>query len=321
LAKIKYILLGIVLLSFVQGVYSQGNGAEKYPVTNLFPLYSQYLLDGLVINPAYAGTRDALAISVSARKKMLGFDGESTMSSLSLHSPLKKERVALGLSVNHITYGVTKQTSVFGYYAFHINTDKGRWSLGLKGGVDMISTNYAGVTTTDPNDPAFNNVGEESFMLPNVGVGVYYSNPDFFAGVAIPALLTYQSDTISADYSRAVDPGYYDILLSGGALISISDVLKFKPSVMAKYSMSNPLRLDLNGNFILYDLLWLGGSWRMGEDALVGLLEVQVTQQFRLGYSYDYYLGGISNFVGGTHEIALRFDFGKKVTAANPRYF
>ena len=130
MAKIRYILYTIIVLCFTQGLFAQDDGPDKYPVTNLYPLYSQYLLDGLVINPAYAGTRDALSISVSARKRMLGFDGESAMSSISLHSPLEKERVALGLSVNYITYGVTKQTSVFGYYAYHINTDKGINKIG-----------------------------------------------------------------------------------------------------------------------------------------------------------------------------------------------
>jgi len=321
LAKIKYILFLIIVFCINPPVFAQDGDAGPYPVTNLVPLYSQYLLDGLVINPAYTGTRDALAISISARKRMLGFDGESTMSSLSLHSPLKKERVALGMSVNYISFGVTKQTSAFGYYAFHINTDKGKWSLGLKGGVDMITTDYSGIVTSDPDDQAFNNVGEESYMLPNVGFGVYYANPSFFAGIAVPALLTYQSDTLSADYSRAVDPSYYDVLFSAGALISFSDAFKFKPSVMAKYNLSKTLRVDLNANFIFYDLLWLGGSWRIGEEAIVALLELQLSQQLRLGYSYDYSLGAISSFVGGTHEIALRFEFGKKVTAANPRYF
>lgn len=318
--QIRKILITVVLLCFTLGLHSQDD-AEKYPVSGVLPLYSQYLLDGLVINPAYAGTRDALAVSISVRKKMLGFDGESTMSSFSMHSPLKKERVALGLSVNHITYGVTKQTSAFAYYAFHINTDKGKWSLGLKGGIDMITSDYSGIVTTEPDDPAFNNLGEESYMMPNVGVGLYYASPKFFAGAAVPALLTYMTDTLSADYYMDFDPGYYDVLFSAGALLSFSDAFKLKPSVMAKYSLSGPLRVDLNGNFIIYDFLWLGGSWRIGEEAVAGIIELQLSQQLRLGYSYDYNLGELGSFIGGTHEIALRFDLGKKVTAANPRYF
>ncbi|MCD4770031.1 MAG: type IX secretion system membrane protein PorP/SprF [Bacteroidales bacterium] len=292
----------------------------EFTVANQYPIYSQYLLDGLVINPAYAGTRDALSISLTGRKKMLGFSGESSMQSLSLHAPLKKERIALGLSVSHITYGVTEQTSFYGYYAYHIKGDKGLWSLAIKAGADMTSSDYSGVTTADPGDPVFEG-GNESYIMPNVGTGVYYKNKKFFAGIAVPALLTYKSDTLSSGYRFEPDYNYYDILFSAGALVSISESFKIKPSVLVKYSMTNSLRLDLNTNFILYDFLWFGVSWRIGEEALVGIVAIQISQQFRLGYSYDYSMGVLAGFSGGTHEVGLMFDFGKKVTAANPRYF
>lgn len=320
MAAIRYIIVFVIFFCFTQ-ISTAQNGGDKYALSNQYPLYSQYLLDGLVINPAYAGTRDALSLSLSVRKRMLGFDGENTMSSLSMHSPLKNERVALGLSVNHISYGVTKQTSVFGYYAFHINTDKGKWSLGIKGGVDMITSDFSGITTTDPGDPAFENVGEESYLLPNIGVGAYYVTPKYFLGVAIPALFVHQPDTLSSDYNLGFDYNFYDIIFSAGALLSFSDNIKFKPSILAKYTMTNTLRVDISGNLIIRDFVWVGASWRIGEDALVGLLELQLSQQLRLGYSYDYNMGAISSFVGGTHEVALRFEFGKKVSAENPRYF
>ncbi|MDT8402939.1 MAG: type IX secretion system membrane protein PorP/SprF, partial [Bacteroidales bacterium] len=76
-----------------------------------------------------------------------------------------------------------------------------------------------------------------------------------------------------------------------------------------------------NGNFIISDILWLGASWRLGEEVLVGIVELKISQQMRIGYAYEYNLGSISTFVGGTHELALRFEFGKTVSAANPRYF
>ena len=309
-----------ILLTLLVSLSTRAQDTGGIPLANTYPIYSQYLLDGLVINPAYAGTRDALSLSLSARKRMLGFEGESTMSSLSIHSPLKKERVALGVSLSHFTYGVSSHTSVYGFYAFHINTDRGKWSLGIRGGADLITSDYSGITTALPGDRAFMNT-EENLVLPNVGAGFYYASPNYFIGAAVPSLFTWKGDTLSSAYSFHIDPGYYDVLFSAGALVSFTNDFRFKPSVFAKYSFTDLLRLDINGSFIFYDFLWLGASYRIGEDALVALLEVQVSQQFRLGYSYDYNMGTVSSFVGGTHEIALRFDFGKKVTASNPRYF
>jgi len=40
-----------------------------------------------------------------------------------------------------------------------------------------------------------------------------------------------------------------------------------------------------------------------------------------LGYSYDYPTGKLSTYSKGSHEIILRYEFGYKVSAANPRYF
>lgn len=312
----------LLLLILIVPVKTMGQDPAPSVFSNQYPIYSQYLLDGLVINPAYNGTRDALSIAFSARKRMLGFEGESQMASFSLHSPLKNERIALGASIHHLTYGRTKQTSAFGYYAFHINTDKGKWSLGIKAGADMISTDYSNIPGT-VGDPAFE-VGEESYVLPNAGIGVYYVNPKYFFGAAIPALIAWEGNGRESDPEKpgmAFYPRYYDILVSAGTLFTISDPLKIKPSVLLRYTLNGNVRFDLNSNFILYDFLWLGASWRLGDNAVVGILELQLSQQLRLGYSYDYNLGVISSFIGGTHEVGLRFDFGKRVTASNPRFF
>ena len=308
----------LILLIFAPSVV-EAQGYEEYAVSIQYPIYSQYLVEGLFINPAYAGTREALSMSFSGRKRMLGFEGEYTLGSFAIHAPLKKDRIALGFSVNQLSYGVTKQTSFYSYYAFHIKTLKGRWSLGLKAGADLVSHDYSGIITKDP-DVVFE-VGQESHVMPNMGTGVYYNNDRIFAGVAIPALLTYKIDTTTMQYRFEPDYNYYDILASAGALFTFSKMVKFKPSVMIKYSMTNSLRADLNANIIIADVLWVGGSLRLGEKAVVGIIEVQVTPQLKLGYSYDYSLGMLSDFIGGTHEIGLRFDLNRRVEASTPRYF
>lgn len=284
-----------------------------------YPVYSQYLLDGLVINPAYTGTREVLTASLSLRRKSINTEGFPLMGTFSLHSPLKNDRIALGLMSHFQTYGVTSKASVFAQYAFHIKTNRGRWSLGIKAGADMVNNNYSGVSTVEP-DPAFTE-GVSSYTLPNVGAGVYYNSDVFFAGLAVPEMFSYRENSSSNGYEVYHDYGNYYFLATAGGLLSFTDGLLFKPSVLARYSPENPLMMDINGNFIIADMLWLGGSWRLGEEVIVGILEVQLSQQLKMGYSYDFNLGEISTFVGGTHEVALRYEFGKTVSASNPRYF
>ncbi|HUS85829.1 MAG TPA: type IX secretion system membrane protein PorP/SprF [Bacteroidales bacterium] len=284
-----------------------------------YPVYSQYLLDGLVINPAYAGTRDALSTTILYRQKLLGADGSPVMQSFTAHAPLKKERVALGIMAHYQTYGVSHNAGVFAQYAYHITTRRGKWSLGLKAGVDMSNCDYSNVSTVVP-DPVFTDA-VTSYILPNVGVGVYYYNKKFFAGLSVPMMFSYRENSTRSGYEFYHDYNNYDFLISSGVLISFSEGFRFKPSVLVRYSPDKPILADINGNFIIADFVWLGASYRVGEEVLVGIAEIQITQQLKIGYAYEYSMGGLSSFTSGTHEVGLRMEFGKKVNAANPRYF
>jgi hypothetical protein len=94
--------------------------------------------------------------------------------------------------------------------------------------------------------------------------------------------------------------------------------------VLIDYSLQNTKKLtqfDINGNFILADLIWVGGSWRTTEEVAVGILQVQLNPQFMFGFSYDYPVGRMNSYSKGSSEFILRYEFGSRVSAANPRYF
>jgi hypothetical protein len=118
--------------------------------------------------------------------------------------------------------------------------------------------------------------------------------------------------------------GQYDLLFSAGALIPISSALKFKPSVLVNYSLASTRKLeqfDLNGNFIIADLIWAGASYRISEKVAVAIVQVQLNSQLMLGLSYDYPFGLMNSYSKGSTEFVLRYEFRYRVSAANPRYF
>ena len=285
------------------------------------PITSQYLTNGLVINPAYAGTREVLSANLSYRKQWARINGAPQFQTLSLHSPVnKKERVSLGLMTDYLTYGVKKDVGIYAFYAYNIRYGPGRLSMGLKGGFDLSNTNYNRLQFPDDNpaDPLL--MGDMRYALPNMGVGFYYYTDKYFVGLSVPSLLTYIRN--EADQFR-VTPAYslFRTYLTGGALISVADMFKVKPSVLIRYSMHEPLELDLNANLIFADMLWLGGSYRIAEKAAVALVDLQVTPQLKVGYSFDYQLGHLNNYTTGTHEVSLRYEFTIAVSATSPRYF
>ena len=290
-----------------------GVDAQQTPIT------SQYLTNGLIINPAYAGSRGALSANISYRKQWARIQGAPQFQNLSLHSPInQKEKVALGLLAEYNTYGVTKDIGIYGFYAYSVPLGHGKLSMGMKGGIDLSNTNYNDLLILDPNDPLF--MGSTSYTLPNFGAGLYYYTDKIFVGLSVPSILSYRRD---AEDQFKVHPDYNVLktYFSTGALITFSEGFKAKPSLLLRYSLSEPLEVDLNANLIFADILWIGGSYRIAEQAVVALVDLQVTPQLKIGYSYDYQTGHLNKYTSGTHEISLRYEFEFSVSATSPRYF
>ncbi len=314
-------LTGIIVIKILS-VTSVKASPDSTGISLAYPVYSQYLQNGLVINPAYTGTRGALSGFLSYRKQWLGMDTPGPeMQSASLHAPFKNDKVALGFLAQFMQYGFTNTTSIYGSYAYHIRMAKGRLSFGLKGGADISKSDFSDIRTIEPDEVFTTN--DDPYVLPNVGAGVYYSSDRLFGGLSIPQFMSYRKT--SANKVQAYHSfSDYDIILSGGGLVTFSDFLKFKPSVLLQYSLDKSEKIkqfDINGNFILADVIWLGGSWRTNEEVVVGILQFQINPQFMLGFSYDYPVGRMSSYSNGSAEFALRYEFGSKVSAANPRYF
>jgi type IX secretion system PorP/SprF family membrane protein len=322
--KIKRYLTILLFLSLVNGISGQIS-TDSGKIDLGYPTYSQYLQNGLMINPAYTGSREALSAFLSYRMQWMGTHGAPVIQSVSLHSPMKNDKVALGLKAQFMQYGVTKSSGIYASYAYHIRVGKGKLSFGLNAGADMSNTDYTGIleTLTDPGDPVFI-TNDKPFILPNVGAGLYYFSTKLFAGFSVPTFLSYKMSESGTNPQAYHSFNEYEILFSAGGLITFSQVIKFKPSVLIDYSLHNTTKLnqlDVNGNFIIADLLWIGGSWRTSEEVVVGILQLQLNQKLMLGFSYDYPIGRMNSYSKGSSEFTLRYEFGSKVSAANPRYF
>ncbi len=321
MGKIK-LLLCLVFFGIYTGVPGQAV-PDSTGISLGYPVYSQYLQNGLLINPAYAGSRGALSAFISYRMQWMGIPDAPVFQTLSLNAPMKNDKVGLGLMAQFMKFGFTKSQSIYASYSYMIKLGKGKIAFGIKGGFDRSNTNYTGILTSTSNDPVFI-TNSKPYFLPNVGAGVYYSGDKIFGGFSIPAFLNYKKNTST----EAVEPHHnfneYDFIFSGGGLITFSPALKFKPSFLIDYSFDKTRKLtqmDINGNLIFGDIVWVGGSWRISEEVVVGIIQVQLNPQFMFGFSYDYPVGRMSTYSKGSTEFILRYEFGYKVSAANPRYF
>jgi type IX secretion system PorP/SprF family membrane protein len=252
----------------------------------------------------------------------MGIADAPKLQSVSLHTPMKNDKVALGLKASFMQYGVTKSTSIYAVYAYHIRMGNGKISFGLKAGVDMSNTDYTGLLGITRPDPVFTDT-DKPYVLPNTGAGVYYFSNRLFAGLSVPSFLFYRN-TGNGETQAYHSFREYDIILSAGGLVTFSRFVKFKPSLLIDLSMHDSEHInqfDINGNLIISDFVWVGGSYRVSEQVAVGMFQLQINPQLMFGVSYDYPAGRMNSYSKGSTELFLRYEFGSKVSAANPRYF
>lgn len=280
-------------------------------------LYSQYMFNSLPLNPAYAGSHEYLSATVIARKQWLKIDGAPSTQTLSVHAPIYKSKMGLGLTAVNDQIGVTSNTGLYAAYAYRIKFEKSILSLGLQAGFTNYVSRFSQLEVRTPNDPAFA-TDDVRFFLPNFGAGVYYYTNKFYAGFSVPHILDHLGSKSNVAYNAVQYQHYF---LTGGFVTNLSPQLKLKPSVLVRAVQGAPIQADINTTLMINDVLWVGLSYRTAT-SLNFIVQAMLTDQLSLGYAYDAPLNKIRTVSTASHEIMLnyRFVFFRKNVIA-PRYF
>ncbi len=277
--------------------------------------YAQYMFNGLAINPAYAGTHDALSASFLERFQNVGLKGAPQTETFSIHSPLVNKRVGLGLLIVHDKVAVTEQTGLSFIYAYRIPLNKNSiLSLGVQGGAVWYKAGYTDLQLLQNPDYVFDqNVRQ---VRPNVGAGIYYYNKLGYLGLSMPHMINNVFNTGGATVYQNVP-----VILNGGYVFTLNRMLKLKPNFLLKVLDGKPVELDINANMLFDEVLWFGVSYKSSKTVAM-LTELQLSDQFRFGYSYQITAGPLSVAELGSHEVMVnyRFKYFKK-GIVTPRYF
>lgn len=283
------------------------------------PLTSQYLFNGLLINPAYAGSRDALAANLTHRQQWVGFDGAPVTQVISVHSPVNRSKVGLGAVLYNDRIGVSDQTGLFTNYAYRIRFPDGKLALGIGAGFTLLRGDWHTVALQDQQDVVFMEPTRTA-IRPNFSTGAFYYTKRWFIGASVPFLLLHQYNTAGEGYLISDTRADLQPMVTGGHLFDLNRDLKLKPSVLLRYRLESGVQADISSNLIYKEMVWLGLSYRTG-DAVVSMLEVLPTPQWRFGYSYDLGLSPIRRHHHGSHELMVQYEFGYRIRARDPRYF
>lgn len=293
----------------------------------LLPLYSQYVLNSFMVNPAVAGHDGYTSFNTTARQQWLGFRDAPRTYSASwqtrvlkrsykiINRPVKsdnrlkpstKGRVGLGAYlVNDVNANVAKTGFSF-TYAYHIWLGRQQLSFGLAGKAFQYRLDKDRLTFGEEGDPVMDGDFKTVAYSPDADFGVYFQDPNFFAGFSISNLLETAvkiGGNPIAGYQT--DRHYW---LMGAYRFRVSDILEVEPGTLLKTTENWNPQGDFTVKLYFDEQFWGGLSYRT-DQCMILLLGVRIENLY-FGYSFDWAFSEIGHYNYGSHEITLSYKMG-----------
>lgn len=301
-------------------------------------MFTKYMFNPLMYNPAYAGTAGALDMTLLHRHQWWGIKGAPMTQNLGIHSPIKVKNIGLGFNATFDRVAVSRQFSMYASFAYRIpfgkaakngNMDKGGGyvSMGLQGGVANFTADFRNLNIEDNTDPSFSNQ-QPSLWLPNFGAGIYAYTQKWFVGFSAPMLLNnslrrrVQNEPVDLPIAQQ----YRHYYLMGGGVIKLSPRLMLRPSVLVKNvglfmdrnklnGVGAPTEFNVDLALLINKIFWVGVSFRSAlelkassYDSVDFWFSMRLKNGLRLGVAYDYTLTKLQGPGQGSYEIMIGYD-------------
>lgn len=269
------------------------------------PLYSQYMFNTLEINPAYAGVKQSMNFTSTFRKQFNGIKDAPQTTTIAGDMPIGDTQLGVGLKLVSDRVSVTQNIGAQLSMSYKIEGNYSNFSFGLQMGALNYRTDFSKLNLTNAGDPVF--AQNLNAMAANFGTGVFFNTSDFYIGLSSPNLVRAHLRQVDVALSEYTVKQNLHVYLNSGYLITLNDNFILKPSFLLRAVQGIPLDYDINANLYFREILSGGISYR-NRNALVGIMDFQLSPTLRLGYAYDYNLGRLNNFTRATHEVILRFN-------------
>lgn len=289
------------------------------------PQYTQYMYNTLVINPAYAGSRGAFSITGMHRSQWLGIEGAPKTQTLNFHTPMS-ERVGIGLSIinDEIGNGTNQETYFDGIFSYTIPLAReSKLAFGIKAGVHLLNLDFTKLANFNNEVMGSGFVNVDNKFSPNFGIGIYYYDESFYAGVSVPNFLKTQHFDESNSSNSFLESERFNMYFMTGYVYELNPRLQFKPALLVRMLQGAPLQVDLSTTFLINEKFNLGAAYRWN-GALSALFGFQLNDNMLLGLAYDREISelGGSTFNDGSFEIILRYEFLTRFQRRlTPRFF
>lgn len=300
------------------------------------PLYSQYLYNEFLINPAHAGSDGYTSFNITAREQWVGYSRAPRTYSVSwqtrvlkskyqvkknifnrqVYRPKTDGRVGFGGYVFSDRNGLVQRTGFQATYSYHMWIyDFTQLSMGLALTGYHYKINAQEESFSDPGEPWLNDNMRKGVFIPDLDFGIYLLNPRYDLGFSTQQLLAASAKIKFGDLAYnnfRMDRHFY---LFGSYTFYTGVKTEIKPSFLMKMSEQIRPQADLGLTFAYDEAMWAGLIFRTGGSFIANFRlkyvnsRVNKTTMF-FGYSYDFTLNEIQRATYGTHELTLAIKLG-----------
>lgn len=304
------------------------------------PQYSQYLKNQFMLNPGAAGTYDFTDITLSGRWQWVGFgDNNEPRTAYASVSTLLGNRVkpkynpafrtsgiipapkvntgklkhAVGGQMLIDQYGAFRRINIAGTYAIHLPvSEKYNLSFGTRLGLSnhtFLADRAVVLNTVDPlqayaggdaqYDAFVNNQGSKFIM--DLGAGLYLYSENVFFGLSTDHL---SKDLVEFGSGTANFNTQMHFNMMGGVKIPVNENFTLTPAVLVKNMRPAPFSVEGTLMAEYKEWMWFGLSYR-NKDAIVGMFGMNISEQWKFGYSYDFSVSEMGKVSSGGHELVL----------------
>lgn len=313
-------------------------------ISQQLPQYSQYNRNQIMVNPAAAGMYDFLDVTLGGRAQWLGVTNAPMTAYAYASGVIKRNRVrynpslrtsygptaspkvntgklkhAIAGQVVSDQYGAFRNISVSGIYAIHLPVSNNyNISFGTKLGLSnstflqdraVVLSQMPGYTGPVMGDPTYDSyiANQSSLNFMDIGAGLYFYGDGLYVGISADklskGLVEFGSGTANFDPRMHFN-------FTAGYRFNLTNDWTLMPSALVKYMDIAPPAIEGSVQFEYKEWLWFGASYRH-TDAVVGMIGCNISDRFKIGYSYDFSISEFNNYSSGGHEVVLGLMIGR----------
>ena len=295
-----------------------------YPLqSQQLPMYSQYMMNRFLLNPAVAGYDGLTTINLTAREQWIGRPYSPRTVALSFDSRLlrslfspgpDKRRIAnlfssgnvgVGAYIYNDRSGLIERTGMQVSYAYHLIMQEHQLSFGISLTGFQMKLDEQRIELEESYDPLTAQYNK-ALYVPAINSGIYLRGPSYYLGVSsnqmLQSALKFGNDGLKDFRMRRM---FY---LMGGYSFSLENNVAVEPVFLLQTALDSSYQFDVGSKFYYGDQYWGGVSYR-SVGAMVFMLGVRL-DKLHFGYAYDYSLNSMSIQNFGSHELMLSLRFG-----------